>query len=410
MNLIQSDKIYKKTTCRSCGGSRLKKWLDLGKQPLANAFVKDPQGKDETFPLVVNYCEICGFVQLSHVVHPDVLFKNYVYQSSTSPVFTQHFTDFAEREMNFDRVKKGDLVIDIGSNDGILLAPFKDRGARVLGIEPAGDIANVAVKRGIETIPEYFTEQLAFDIAQNYGHAKLVTMTNVFAHVDNLKDILAGVRILIGDWGRFVVEVPYLPDMVRQGTFDLIYHEHLSYFTVASMHKLILRHDLVIQDVEFVPVHGGSVRFTIGKFQSEKPIIGEYKNDGRLTKTQEFLAFPQKVKETGDQLMKLLDKMADSKITVVGYGAPAKMSTICHYFGITKKHVNLVIDDAPSKQNLYTPGTHIKVIPMPVDLNKYTEYVLIFAWNFADSIIMKLKAMGYKGWFIVPFPHPSIKK
>lgn len=395
--------------CRLCGGSQFHNWLDLGNQPLANALLSSPDQEEKRYPLNVCYCLNCSLVQLDHVVDPKELFTEYLYRSSTSEVFRSHFVHLAEKEANLDNVKKGDLVVDIGSNDGILLEPFKRKCEYVLGIEPNKEIARTAVKKGIDTISEYFTIEVAKGILEDYGKPKLVTMTNVLAHVDDIDSVLKGVKILIGDWGRFMVEVPYLPDMVKKGTFDLVYHEHLSYFTLQTLSQLFGNHGLIILEAEFVPVHGGSIRVYAGALNNSVVNSGfirkQIEKDRKFMKSREFHVFPDRVARHKGELTRKLARLKDEGSKIIGYGAPAKLSTITNYYNFPDGTFDYIIDDAPEKQGKYTPGKHMKIVAPHDDLKYCTHrYMMIFAWNFATSIMKTVKEKGFRGKFIVPFP------
>lgn len=233
-----------------CKSEDLKEVLDLGMTPLANNYLtKEELDKPETYyPLILNECKECKNVQLAHVVNPDLMFKNYLYESSTSPVFVKHFEDFA------NKMGKKKFVIDIGGNDGILLKPFQNLGSKVLNVDPSD------IKCGVPTIREYFTSKLAKKILKKYGKADLITATNVFAHADDLDDILEGVKILLDKDGQFVVEVTNLNVMLEQGTFDLIYHEHVNYWSVPAFERFFTQRGMYVDMAESISTHGGSIR------------------------------------------------------------------------------------------------------------------------------------------------------
>ena len=252
-------------SCRVCKKKRLAKVLTLGPTPLANAFLtKEQVDQPELyFPLDVYFCQACSMLQLGHVVSPEILFKDYVYISSTSPVFVKHFQDFASDIYRRFFFNSQPLVIDIGSNDGILLTPFKKAGARVLGIEPAKKIADFAKKNGIPTLSNFFTVKLARKIVKKYGRADVITATNVFAHIDDLDEVITGLKILLKDDGIFIIEAPYLIDFLKKRYFDLVYHEHLSYWSVRTLITIFQRFGMVVFDAQKVSVHGGSIRIFI---------------------------------------------------------------------------------------------------------------------------------------------------
>lgn len=408
MNMTSQEKVFKVKTCRLCGGKTFKKWVDFGMQPLANELVSAKDSSENFYPLSVMACKGCGLIQLTHVVDPDILFGSYVYYSSTSKVFRDHFFELAQRETNTGRIKQGDLVVDIGSNDGILLTPFKQMGATVLGVEPCGQIANKAAANGIETIPEYFTKELAERIIKDYGKPSLVTMTNVLAHIDNSKEVLDGLEILAGDWGRVMIEVPYTPEMIKVGTFDLIYHEHLSYFTAYTLSKLFTDRGFGVFDLEFVPVHGGSIRMFFGKkgvILNEEFIKRIIARDKNITDSKEFHEFPKRIEKNKQEFLKFVAGEKKKGKRFIGYGAPAKMATLTNYYDIPANTIDYIIDDASAKQNKFSPGKHIKIVPSLPDLAHCThDYMIIFAWNFADSIMNMVRIKGYKGKFVIPFP------
>jgi len=402
---------YKKVKkCRACLGESFTVWFSLGMQPLANNLLKnESEFKDEKkYPLTLIKCTNCKLVQLSHVVHPDLLFKNYLYHSSTSEVFRDHFEKLAVQLFAMDKLKKNDLVVDIGSNDGILLKPFKKEGARVLGVEPATEIAGKANGEGIETINGYFNLELAAKISKDYGTAKLITATNVFAHIDDLDSILNGVKYLLAHDGIFMLEVAYLPEMLNQRTFDLIYHEHLSYWHLYPLSVLLDRKNMTFEEVQFIPTHGGSMRVFISNKISDKGYV-ELPSEKNLTNSFHFYKFPKMLEENKINTMSLLNKYKRQNKRIIGYGAPAKATTITNYYGITSDYIDFILEDSSAKWNMYLPGTHIKIKPYNRNiLPGFADFVFIFAWNFADSIVEKCRADGYKGSFIVPFPHVRI--
>lgn len=414
MNQTRTAKISKVTKCRGCLGTDFRPWVDLGMQPIANNLLTREQlvevegaGFTEPFfPLAMMYCTNCELTQTTHVVDPDLLFKNYLYYSSISPVFREHFVALAEKTFNKDELQKGDLVVDIGSNDGVLLKPFKKLGAEVVGVEPAKTIAEKADKEGIVTLGEYFTRHLAEQIVKTKGKAKLITMTNAFAHVPDLDEIIAGVKALLAPGGRFMVEVAYLPDMLKFGTFDLLYHEHVCSWHLYPMSKFFTRHGMYIDAVEFIPVHGGSIR-VYAKVGNMPQNVLVWQDQG-LTRDKLFRNFPQKTAKTKEKLTNLLAELKRKRFQIIGYGAPAKMSTMTNYFNIGPETIDWIIDEAQSKQYHYSPGKHIKIVPPPEFGGYPGNYMFIFAWNFADSIMERARRSGYKGKFLIPFPKVRI--
>src|SRR3990167_10571462 len=303
--------IKKIKRCRVCKSTKLINVLQFGMTPLANAFIKKEQlDLPEVFyPLEVYFCENCTFLQLGHVVSPELLFKNYVYVSSTSPVFANHFKEFATQMIKRFDLNKKSLVVDIGSNDGILLKPFKEQGVRVLGIEPAAHIAEMDKKDGIYTEGKFFSINLAKQIVRRRGKAKIVTGTNVFAHIDDLDEVIEGVNEILTDDGVFITESPYLIDFLKKRYFDLVYHEHLSYWSLSSLMKLFKRFNMEVFDIQKVDAHGGSIRtfvkrkkahFTISKnvtrfLQKEK--------EAELEKIETYQNYAKKIMENRRKLI-----------------------------------------------------------------------------------------------------------
>ena len=411
------EEVFKKTACRVCMQNTLKKVLTLGPTPLANAFLTEQQINigEKFYPLDVYFCTNCHFLQLGHVVSPLLLFQNYVYVSSTSKVFIKHFEQYAERVYKRLKLNAGSLVIDIGSNDGILLKPFKKLGTKVLGIEPAENIAEIARAEGIDTISEYFSKKLAHFVVKKYGKADAITANNVFAHIDDLDEVIEGLKILLKDNGVFVMEAPYLIDFLQKRYFDLVYHEHLSYWSVDALQTLFKRFNMTVFFVEKVAVHGGSIRVFVkkeeGQFTVDKSVKQFLLKEGemKLKDITTYLDYAQKVYENKVKLLLLLEKLKSEGKTIAAYGAPAKGNTLLNFFGIGTETLDFVVDDSKFKQGLFTPGKHIPVVSSEQIYQKKPDYILILAWNFADSI-MKIhdKYKNEGGRFIIPVPKPRI--
>lgn len=414
---MKQELIKKISTCRVCKKNDFTKVFNFGPTPLANEFLtKEKIDREELyFPLGVYFCNNCSFLTLGHVVDPTILFGNYVYVSSTSKVFINHFREFAKKTITRFNLNPKSLIIDIGSNDGILLKPFKEANVQVLGIEPAKHIVKVAQKEGLETIAEFFSIDLAKRIVKKYGKANIITATNVFAHIDDLDEVIKGIKVLLSKDGVFIMEAPYLVDFLEKKYFDLVYHEHVSYWAIKPLIVLFERFDMQVFAVEKVPVHGGSIRVFFKNKQ------GSYKREGRIDKflklekekklndVKTYLEFRKEVEKNKISLLKLLTDLKSKNNKIVGYGAPAKGNTLLNYFGIGPEFLEYIVDDSPWKQGLYTPGKRIPVVsPYELYKNK-VDYMLILAWNFADSIMKTHAKFHYLGGrFIVPVPVPKI--
>ncbi len=415
---MQNADVFKLTSCRVCKNKKLEKIINLGKTPPANAFLskkKLASQNEPFFPLQVNYCPLCNQLQLSHVVSPDLLFRDYVYVSSTSPVFIKHFEEYAKSVFTKLNLKKGDLVIDIGSNDGILLRPFKKLGAKVLGVDPAVKIAKKATENGIETLPIYFNLKIASKIADKYGLAKVITANNVFAHIDNIDEVTETAKQILTDDGVLVIEAPYLVVFIQKNLFDTIYHEHLSYFSVKPLTVFFQRHQMKVIDVEQTSSHGGSIRVFVAKEKSKHKIQKSVNNlikkeqEMGLDNLKTYLEFDKRIKGNKKDLTKLLAKLKKQGKKIVGYGAPAKGNTLLNYFKIGNETLDYIVDDSEYKQGLFSPGMHIPIVsPSRISKDK-PDYIFILAWNFAEPIMQKLSE--YKrngGQFIIPVPTPQI--
>lgn len=408
--------IKKIDSCRVCKANNFTKVFSFGPTPLANAFLtKDKVDREEYFyPLDVCFCNNCKFLTLGHVVSPVELFKDYVYVSSTSQVFINHFKVFAGDIYKKFKLTGKSLVLDIGSNDGILLKPFKDLGTKVLGIEPAPKIAALARKKGIETIAEFFSIQLAKKIVNQYGHTKIATATNVFAHIDDLDEVIGGLDILLQKDGVFIMEAPYLVDFLEKKYFDLVYHEHLSYWSIKSLIALFERFGMEVFDVQKVAVHGGTIRAFIarkGIYKKEKSVekFLALERKYKLEKKETYLQFEEEVLGNKIKLLALLQKIKSENKKIVGYGAPAKGNTLLNYFSIGQEFLDYIIDDSSWKQGLYSPGKRIPVVSPKVFRDDNVDYILILAWNFAESIMAANAEFSKKGGrFIVPVPTPII--
>lgn len=414
---LESSLYKKRTDCRVCKADTVRTVLSLGATPPANAFLtkKDLGKKECSFPLELNVCGRCGFAQLGDIVSPKVLFEDYVYVSSTSPTFIAHFEEFASTVTDRFSFPRDPFIVDIGSNDGILLKPFRDRGWKVLGVEPATKIAKTAMKSGIPTEPVFFSHAAAKKILKKFGTANVITATSVFPHIDDLDDIIAGVKELLADDGVFIIECYYLVDLVQKNLFDTIYHEHLSYFTVKTLDTLFTRLGMKIFDIERVDTHGGSLRVYVEKESGTRPRSASltermaHEDTIGIHEMKTFQTFAKAIEENKKNLTELLNSLKRENKHIVGYGAAAKGNTLLNYFAIGPLVLDYIVDDSSWKQGLFTPGTHIPVVSSHELEKKRPDYILILAWNFAEPIMKKyatLKKLGTK--FIIPVPTPKI--
>jgi SAM-dependent methyltransferase len=381
--------------------------LDLGDQPPANAFLADPASPEDRYPLALYLCLDCNLMQLVDVVSPTVLFRNYAYFTGQSSLtMREHFEKLAGKlTAEFD-IGANDLVVDIGSNDGTFLKNFK---TPVLGVDPAENVVAKALENGVPTLCEAFTPKTAHDIVNKHQQAKVVTATNVLAHVDNLHEFMAGVRLLLAEDGVFVVEVPYGMKMLEKTEFDTIYHEHLSYFTVLPLDFLASKFGLKLFWVEEIPVHGGSIRCYMGN-------VGEITDEGlRSYKEREaklldsLYSFKERVLNVREKLLHMLSDLKRAGMEISGYGAPAKGNTLLNYCKIGSETLKYLSDTTPFKQGKYSPGMHIPVVSPEHFHCCPPDFALLLAWNYEEEILEKeYEFIDGGGRFIVPIPEPRI--
>ena len=399
----------RRTTCRLCDSGDLSRVIALTPTPPANALVPanrvgEPQA---TYPLDVYRCNACGHLQLLDIIDPRVLFSTYLYVSSTSPVMVKFLADQAATMITRLGLKPGDLVVEIGSNDGTLLRFFRDAGMRVVGIDPAANIA--PEEPGIEAVKEFFDAGVAARVLEHFGPAALVCAYNVCAHIDDLQGVARGVRTLIGDTGHFVFEVGYLLDVYQKSLFDTIYHEHLDFHHVEPLQAFFACHGMNLLHVERSEIQGGALIGYVGNAR-EMPdgtvndLIALERSAG-LDRRDTFLRYAEKIDVRRNELMSLLQGLRARNKSIAGYGAPAKATTLMHHFALDGSLIDYIVDDNPLKQGMYTPGYHVPVLATTEIYRRKPEYVLVLAWNFADSIISKHRAYAESsGRFIVPLP------
>jgi len=409
--------VQKSTCCLSCDKNELIKYLSLNKSALANAYVA-PEDIKETelkVPLEVSYCPHCHLAQLTDIVNRDALFRKYAYFSSDSPQLLSYFDSYAEGVCKRfpSHIKK--RIIEIASNDGVLLKAFKKRGSSVLGIDPAENIAKVANAQGIETIPDFFGTKLVPSVLRNYGRAGIIVANNVLAHTDNPHDVVEAVKLLLEPDGVFVFEVQYLLDLIEKNAFDNTYHEHVFYFSLLSLIKLLRRHSMEIFDVEHVDGQGGSLRV----YAANSPLAFDVQNSvgkflhrerlGGLDRVDTYTDFASRIVALKNKLYTLLASIKKDGNKIAGYGAAAKGNTLLQYCGIGSDLVDFIADTAVSKQGMLTPGTHIPIVSPQYLKSNVPDYLLILAWNYAPSIVEREKWFTQQGGkFIIPIPNPHI--
>jgi hypothetical protein len=407
---------HTRRSCRGCGSTALRPFLSLGPSPLANAFLKGPDdfAAERWYPLDVHFCEVCSLAQLTEVVDPEVLFGHYLYVTGTSDTIAAHNQRYARSVVDRLRLTRDDLVVEVASNNGHLLKGFLACGTRVLGIEPARNIAELANANGIPTVNRFFNGPVARELRETHGPARVVVANNVLAHVDDTIDFLTGCAALIERDGLVVVEVPYLADLIANVEFDTVYHEHLCYFSMTALMRVCEGAGLTLVDVEHVPVHGGSIRIFAARrdaVRDHAPAVVAMAAGERATGLTDFGTYERFAESVGDtrrRLLALLDEVrADGEIAA--YGAPAKGNTLLNFCRIDSRLISFTVDKNPLKVGLYTPGAHLPVLPVETLLERQPASVLILAWNFADEIVAQQREYQRRGGrFIVPIPQPRL--
>ena len=402
--------------CRICNNKSLVEFCQLGIQPLAHSFIKkeDLSKKEKAFPLNLCLCQKCGMVQLSDVIPAKLMFKNYLYIPSASKTRIEHFNELATTLKDKLNLNENDLAVDIGSNDGSLLEVYMQLGVKILGVDPSVNLAKVAELKGIPTVNDYFTRNTAQEIIKKYGKAKVITATNVFAHVDDIHEFVKGIEILLADYGAFVIEFPYLVDFIENCEFDTVYHEHLSYFGVRALVRLFEKTTLEIFSIQRMKLDGGSLRVFVRKRRKNSKSYPEVENlmklelEKRLDTLAPYKTFAKNVRTKKNQFRRLLSELRKKKGKIVGYGAPAKGNTFLNYCKITNKDIWYIVDSTTYKQGLYLPGTHIPIYHENKLFSDTPDYIVILAWNFAEEIIKKNAILRKKGVKFI-LPHQNFK-
>jgi SAM-dependent methyltransferase len=401
-------------SCRACDTEQLRMFLSLGPAPLANAFLRTSEdaSRERWYPLDVYFCEECSLIQLADVVSREALFSEYRPTGGASELLSSHHERYAQTVFDQLQLKASDLVVDVGSNDGALLAHFQSLGVRTLGIEPARNVAETSQSRGIPTENQFFDGAAARELRARHGAARVVIGNNVLARVDDPRDFLAGCGDLLADGGLVIIEVPYVRDMVDRLEYGSIHHEHLCYFTVTTLVRLASAVGLDIVRVSRVPVHGGSLRVVFGRQGGHSPevlrLLAEEQEHG-LTSFGTYERFALGVFENRRQLRELLERLRAAGRTVAGYGAPAAGNTLLNYCGLSTDYIAYTVDANPTTQGAHTPGTHIPVFPSQTIDERKPDFVVILAWNFADEIMRQLASYRDNGGrFIIPIPTPRI--
>ena len=406
-------------TCRVCDSRDLHLVLDLGRTPLANAYLKSAAeiASEQWFPLTVRWCGKCHLLQLAEVVAPEVLFSHYLYASGFADSFHAHNRALVEQIRQQFALRPDARIVEVASNDGSLLKAYQAAGLRnVLGVEPASNLAAMANQAGVPTIKQFFSESVGRELRDERGPAAVVHAHNVLAHVDDIRGFVRGAAALLDDEGVFVVEAPYLIDFLLRGEYDTIYHEHLSYLAVEPMMWLYSDCGLQIRHVQRVPIHGGSMRVFACLPKNQKFPMQEsvaemlvLEHSHRTNSLEGLLPLAEKAAWQKRELRELLERLKREGKRVAAYGAPAKGNTLLNYCQIGTDLIAYTVDRSPLKRGHLTPGMHLPIHPPAKLLEDMPDYAVILAWNFAEEIMAQqaeYRARG--GRFIVPIPKPTI--
>lgn len=401
--------------CRICN-SKAVKFFSLGQMPLVNSFLKKEEiSKEEKFELSVSFCPKCFLVQLTNTVPPERLFRDYIYFSSTSKSFLEHCKKTAEKFVKKFRLNSDSLILEIASNDGAQLQYFKNLGTKILGVDPAQNIAKVANQKGISTLPEFFNQNLAKKLKGKGIHADLVLGANVLAHVPEIVDFVKGVKIILKSKGTAVFEFPYLQGLM-ENKFDTIYHEHVFYYSLLSLRNLFKKADLEIYDVAKTEMQGGSLQIFvshIGKFKTTNRVkkLVDWENKKGFSKIKTYEKINRDVSDLKKEIISLLKNLKKKGKKIGAYSAPAKGNILLNYFGIGGNYLDFIVDKSDTKQGTYTPGTHLLVHDLKKINEEKPDYLLVLCWNIADEIIHMTELKEFRkngGKFIIPIPKIKI--
>lgn len=398
------------TTCRVCGCENLIPYLDLGMMPLSNNLASstlDPI-HNEKYPLKVVFCPDCGLSQLSVVIEPEKLFGHYVYRSSISQGYKDHCHEMAIDLKEKFNLNKDSFHIDIAGNDGALLSEFnKVVGGKILNIDPAENLAGICQAANIPTLTFFWGMDVARRIVNSHGKADLITATNVFAHVDDVREFIQAAKHVLKPDGHLVLEFPYLINFIEGNEFDTVYFEHLSYFSIYPITMLCKSQGLEVLSVEKKDIHGGSVRVIIGQGQPDETVNEFIEREQEYLSIEPYHKFACEVTKTIENFSR---KLSQLKGTVAGFAASAKGNTLLNSAGITCGRIKYLVDQTPEKIGKYSPGTFIPIVSMDDMKRTPPDYLVILSWNFSEEIMSKCRKAGYKGKFIIPIPEFKIIK
>lgn len=387
----------KRTNCASCNGDDFTDVYDFKEVPLAGSFPVDPNLVTK-YPLKIIMCEECKLVQTNYLIDPEELFKDYRYISSVG--MQKHFNEYADWLINAEGIDKSKSILEFGCNDGPLLYALKEKGIPALGVDPATNIVKLGQAKGLEIIDDFFN----YDFVQRSGFTEqydYILSSNSFAHIEDIQEVIKGVKAALKPQGKFIFEVQYLVDLVDKFQFDFMYHEHLFYYTITSLKNLFEPHGLTILDFERIPIHSGSIRVIVGKGKSNNKVLNQ------LISEEPYLNLNNFSEHISSALNNLKQYLKDNKnLKIAGYGASGRANVVTSVLDLDQSLVSYIIDESPERYNKWTANGKIPIFP-PDHLTKFKpDIIVIFAWNFADMIIKKTEHLNIP--YIIPFPELRI--
>lgn len=408
--------LVKRRVCRGCGSENIVRFVDLGEMPLAGGHLRSDQvAAEQRFPLSAWFCRDCSLVQILDAIPPDLLFQNYQYISSIIRGLHDHFLEYTDYLQREGYLLPGGFLVEFGCNDGVLLGQLQKRHVRSLGLDPSRNVSEMARARGLSVLTDYFTHESAGRVRGIYGTADVVTGSNVFAHVDDVHTIVAGARELLKPDGVFIVEVHYIVDLLDLGQYDTIYHEHLCYYSVHALQRIVAQHGMRLVDVVRLPMHGGAIRVVATSVDSgrqpkasvRETLTAELQRG--VTSEETYSQFGANARRHATALRDMLVAFKAAGKTISGYGAPGRGTILLNYAGIGRDHLDYIVDQSELRANKLMPGVHIP-IHLPLHLRQCpTDYSLLLAWNYEAYIVAQ--EQGYLsggGRFIAPFPSPHL--
>lgn len=404
--------------CRSCLSRNLIPFLSLGNVPLAGGFLTSKKQfmHELYYPLEVCFCRDCFLVQTNNVVDKDTLFKNYFYHSSAIKTLGNHFSSVVEMISDQLTHKKNTFVVEIGCNDGFFLKALKEKNVQAVGVDPATNLVDPLIKKGYNIINDYFTQKVSSEIKNKFGKADVIFSSNTLAHIENMHDVLEGIRFLLKPTGILIFEVHYLGSVLKGLQYDMIYHEHQYYFSLIALQNLLKQHKLVVFDIKQIHIHGGSMQYFVqlktGKRRITKRVKEYVKKERKenFHKIETYIKYGEKIQKIKKELLDIVRRIKEKKQTIAGYGASGRSTVIMNYCELDSSILTYVIDDSPAKQHTFTPGMHIKVVSNTIIKTKRPDYILLFAWAFKKEILPKIKDyIKQGGKVIIPLPMVTIE-